>query len=170
MSNDTRDGAAAIRRALDVEYKRGFRDGQKEERRLFKLTKWRPIMGKKSRRCSTCGVDPAESTRVVVEEAMHPLHRRIDTLFRMLFLILFKEVKMSQAVDALVAEVTEVKGVQESAKALIEKAVVLLEGAISTGDMQAVIEATNALKASTDPLAAAVAAGAPVIDPPPPGQ
>jgi FtsZ-binding cell division protein ZapB len=69
--------------------------------------------------------------------------------------------KMSQQVDALVAEVARVKTVNQSAKDLLVKLFALVQSAIDTGDMAKVQAAVNDLKAQDDDLAAAVTANTP---------
>ncbi len=69
--------------------------------------------------------------------------------------------KMSQQIDALVAEVARVKTVNQSAKDLLVKLFALVQSAIDTGDMAKVQQAVNDLKAQDDDLAAAVTANTP---------
>lgn len=85
---------------------------------------------------------------------------RLDILSRQSQTILNKEIAMSNEVDALVAEVAAVKATaaalkdaSDKSEALMDKLFALLQGAVTTGDLAAVKEQTDALAAERASIA-----------------
>ncbi len=75
--------------------------------------------------------------------------------------ILEEERNMSKVVDDLVVQVQGLRGVVDSADALLAKLFALIQGAIDTGDVAKVQAALDDLKVQQSDLAAAVAANTP---------
>lgn len=84
--------------------------------------------------------------------------RKLDEIIRLLHLSLAKETEMAGELDALQAQVERNTAVDESAIILLNGLKARLDEAIASGDPSRVVALSAALGASTDTLAAAVAA------------
>jgi len=111
-------------------------------------------------------MDERHSRQEHMDELLVWFLRRID---RKLNALLLQGVREMATLAELATQVTDTRGIQESAVVLIQGIVVRLDEAIANGNPAEIGRLRDELKTSSDALAAAVVAGSPPVEPPPQG-